>query len=243
MIEEYPICEYCGKEIRRKSHKKNGKVRWCNMECRRKAQDFKTRAITTCQFCGNTFLEKRDQTNLFCSKKCACSAYRQREAFWKKEDEKEWSAYSEKEQKHRQDLLEQYRELIRQAEQIRVRLERERPCKECGKVFLGSTKSDRYCSLECRKRYENRDRSKRIFRNGKPDLSITLTKVYKRYNGICQICGKKISFDCDSNCNDYPSIDHITPIAKGGLHQWNNVQLACRGCNSAKGANIYPPGQ
>ena len=34
--------------------------------------------------------------------------------------------------------------------------------------------------------------------------------------------------------DNYPSIDHIIPISKGGTHQWNNVQLAHRKCNRMK---------
>jgi 5-methylcytosine-specific restriction endonuclease McrA len=32
----------------------------------------------------------------------------------------------------------------------------------------------------------------------------------------------------------YPSIDHIVPLAKGGNHTWNNVQLAHHYCNTLK---------
>lgn len=73
---------------------------------------------------------------------------------------------------------------------------------------------------------------------GAPDLSITLTKLYMRDQGVCQICGRHIDFDCDSNSDYYPSIDHIIPISKGGEHQWDNVQLACRVCNTLKGAKL-----
>ena len=34
--------------------------------------------------------------------------------------------------------------------------------------------------------------------------------------------------------NKYPSVDHMIPIAKGGTHTWDNVQLAHRYCNSIK---------
>ncbi len=30
-------------------------------------------------------------------------------------------------------------------------------------------------------------------------------------------------------------VDHIVPLALGGTHTWNNVQLLCRACNGAKG--------
>lgn len=239
-FDETPVCEYCGKEIKRKSHHKGGGLRWCNMDCRKKAQDFKQRTITTCQYCGKPFMEKRERTNLYCSRSCATLAAKQRELYWKQQDDEELKEFEEQERKHRQDLLDKYTELIREAERLRLRIERERPCKECGTIFIGDSKSARYCSDACRKRADNRDHDKRIYRNGQPDLSITLTKVFKRDGGICQICGKRIGFDCDSNSDDYPSIDHILPLAKGGLHQWNNVQLACRGCNTAKGTRYTP---
>ena len=38
--------------------------------------------------------------------------------------------------------------------------------------------------------------------------------------------------------NDYPTIDHIKPISKGGTHTWDNVQLAHFHCNSIKSDKI-----
>ena len=71
-------------------------------------------------------------------------------------------------------------------------------------------------------------------------MTINLTRLYMRDKGVCQICGRDIDFDCDPNSDDYPSIDHIKPLAKGGLHQWDNVQLACRRCNSLKRDDYSP---
>lgn len=73
------------------------------------------------------------------------------------------------------------------------------------------------------------------------DSDITLPKLYQKDNGICYLCGGS----CDWNdkevrenaivCgNQYPSIDHVIPLAKGGLHSWDNVRLAHRICNSLK---------
>ena len=39
----------------------------------------------------------------------------------------------------------------------------------------------------------------------------------------------------------YPTIDHVVPLSKGGLHAWSNVRLACKDCNSKKSdAVLYP---
>jgi CRISPR/Cas system Type II protein with McrA/HNH and RuvC-like nuclease domain len=115
-------------------------------------------------------------------------------------------------------------------------------CEECGSVFIAKSTSVKCCSDKCQRKKHNRSKDKRLSKNGEPDKSITLTKLYMRDLGVCQICGKVIDFDVDTNDDSYPSIDHIKPISKGGLHEWDNVQLACRKCNTAKGSKMdYTP--
>lgn len=69
------------------------------------------------------------------------------------------------------------------------------------------------------------------------DESITLTLLCARDAGICQICGKPVD---DSDIEEghirrnYPTLDHIVPLSKGGTHTWENVQLAHMGCNAGK---------
>lgn len=69
------------------------------------------------------------------------------------------------------------------------------------------------------------------------DHTITLAAVRKKYNDVCQICGLKVNeFDVkDGHIRRlYPTVDHITPLSKGGTHTWGNVQLAHMACNSGK---------
>lgn len=74
------------------------------------------------------------------------------------------------------------------------------------------------------------------------DSSITLKKLVERDGLKCAICGEV----CDWNDHSwskysgpmYPSIDHIVPMAKGGPHTWENVQVAHIICNSEKGASV-----
>ena len=125
-------------------------------------------------------------------------------------------------------------------------------CQYCGEIFHISDKwkGKKYCSVECRNKKENKRkeirRRTRLITNGKYDDTITLKKLYKKYNGVCQICGKKCDYEdyvitekgVHIAGNMYPSIDHMIPLAKGGTHTDNNVQLAHRICNSIKSSNI-----
>ena len=109
-------------------------------------------------------------------------------------------------------------------------------CRECGQLFDTTRPKAVFCCAVCARRYWNRtkDNKSRYTKNGKADYTITLQKLYARDGGVCKGCGKQIAFGQDPNADDYPSIDHIKPINKGGLHQWDNVQLMCRCCNYMK---------
>ena len=38
--------------------------------------------------------------------------------------------------------------------------------------------------------------------------------------------------------DNYPSRDHVVPLAKGGTHTWDNVKLAHFRCNTLKRDNM-----
>lgn len=224
-------CERCGKPIYEKSHKTGKIKKYCSEECQKRNQSEKAFKYVFCHYCGKTFKETRDITNLYCSKKCYEKA--------KAEDNMK-SRQEEDERKKK--LLEEYydtvgeaKKMLARAEAIRHEIDCGKNCAVCGQYFVGRSPLQVCCGEECSRKNTNRKKDKRIYKNGKPDLSITLTKLYLRDEGVCQICGRKIEFDCDPNSDYYPSIDHVKPLSKGGLHQWDNVQLACRKCNTEKG--------
>lgn len=222
-------CENCGKPIYTWSKRGKGIVKkYCSNECYKDARGRRIFAYTICNYCGKTFKESRDRPNIYCSTKCSGLANASNNFM------QEFEAFERQNEEHRNELYNSYKELLEKAQKIRYQLQHEKICVYCGQYFFAKSLSQKFCSEECSKRYTNRNKDKRIYKNGKPDNSITLTKLYMRDGGVCQICGKKIDFDCEPNSNHYPSIDHIKPIAKGGLHIWDNVQLACRICNSVK---------
>lgn len=128
-------------------------------------------------------------------------------------------------------------------------------CKECGTEFTTMHNGNTYCSDKCRRRklrrYKVISKDARLRLNGKVDYSITLSKLSKRDKTVCHICGK-ICDESDFHLDDdgyfiagrnYPSIDHVFPISKGGIHSWSNVKLAHRQCNSIKRDNILYDGE
>lgn len=111
-------------------------------------------------------------------------------------------------------------------------------CVVCGKECEGDRFDLKTCSKECRHSLDKINRNKRYKRlkeQGRFDESVTLANVFEKYKGICQECGKELSFDSGWRDDDYPSIDHIIPLSKDGAHEWDNVQLLCRKCNYIKG--------
>ena len=127
------------------------------------------------------------------------------------------------------------------------KVDRIKECKVCGNIFIG-TKRSICCSDICRKKYENRQSElrKRIKNKSKIEWNISLEKLIQRDEGICKICGRQVDINdyyyVDEGYfiagENYPSIDHIIPLAKGGTHTWNNIQLAHRHCNAIKNDNI-----
>ena len=127
----------------------------------------------------------------------------------------------------------------------------EASCEKCGAIFVQYSPQQILCKschedvervkIRARRTANKRLREANARKNGKVDYSITLSKLIERDNHICQLCGREVNendyvFVGDTFVagNDYPSIDHIKPLSKGGLHQWDNVQLAHRLCNSLK---------
>ena len=149
----------------------------------------------------------------------------------------------------------------REREQIkeeRARLKEEQKqtvvCAICGTEFKSARSRAKYCSDDCRRvqnsRYATARKDNRISSDKTIDKNINLTSLFFRDNGVCYLCGEF----CDWNdytvrigsdgrpvkiAGDmYPSIEHVIPISKGGYHSWDNVRLACRGCNSKKSDKV-----
>ena len=153
----------------------------------------------------------------------------------------------------------EHREKIRECQKIAFREQRERhkrskrhfeqitmkQCAVCGGLFLGRGK---YCSKTCSNKpyWKNGEiRRRKLIAAQIIDKDITLEQLYKRDNGVCYLCGGKCDWSdswVKNNVfiagNNYPSIEHVKPLSKGGEHSWNNIRLAHRICNSLKSDNL-----
>ena len=123
-----------------------------------------------------------------------------------------------------------------------------RACKECGKMFETKLREQnrQFCCKKCASKYWNRiAKSNKItaIRGAKIlDKDISLKKLAERDKDICYLCGKPVDWN-DKRITEegyviaganYPSIEHVLPICRGGTHSWNNVRLAHRYCNCSK---------
>jgi HNH endonuclease len=63
-----------------------------------------------------------------------------------------------------------------------------------------------------------------------PRLSVSQrADVIRRAHGCCEYCLSQELYSPDPF-----SVEHIVPLAKGGTHDFENLALACQGCNSRK---------
>jgi len=152
------------------------------------------------------------------------------------------------------DLIREQDRITREKELEKLRGEKQerlrgKKCVECGELYDAVNVIQKHCSIECSNKSINRKKElikrKKIKENGKINWDISLTKLIKRDKNICHICGGKCNKE-DYIKNeqghfivgkDYPSIDHVIPVSRGGTHTWNNVKLAHHYCNSIKSGN------
>lgn len=116
-------------------------------------------------------------------------------------------------------------------------------CRECGTKFKTTYREQKFCSYKCKTRHTNKQNEltrRKYYLEG--DSSITLDLLVTKEKNICYICREKCNekdYYVDEQgtiiCgNDYPSVEHVIPLSKGGTHTWGNVKLAHRGCNISK---------
>lgn len=198
-------------------------------------------ADVKCKVCG-TVVRKSFVSIRHGKATCAECARREREA---SNEAKRIAHEKDKAEKKKLRINEKLLSMPSKQETMRV-------CLCCGSLFIPAGENHKFCSQACadRTRYSiKKDRRLRKMRAVVVDKDITIERLYRRDKGRCYICGQTCDWnDCyireDGTFiafDKYPSIEHVVPLSKGGLHAWENVKLACRRCNSLKGDQIHTP--
>lgn len=194
------------------------------------------RADLRCKKCGTLF-----NRSMISVRKgaCSCPTCRKMKQNKLREQREEDRRNKEKEKEEKRIRKEERRREL-EAERERNRALRYHPCPVCGTM----TTNQKYCSSKCRNKANNsaKDaRRRKKIADAMVDKDITVMGLFRRDAGVCYICGGRCNAE-DFTVIDgtfiagdwYPSIDHVVPLAKGGLHSWDNVRLAHRRCNSIK---------
>lgn len=234
-------CKFCGKSLTRQQLKQNN--HYCSSKCSNGIRK-KTKTKLICKNCGKIFIPKAKDRVTFCSRDCA---FEYKTANKKQKPKWVETTYEKKCVVCGADFQTIYKTQKYCSEKCAHRgvkkdkKEYSKICSECGLAFKTQHHSTAYCSEECRRKHNNRygeiRRRHKIRENGKVDYSINLQALIKRKGLRCSLCGCNVNMSAHTNSVDYGSVDHVIPISKGGTHTWNNVQLAHRKCNSAKGAD------
>lgn len=239
-------CKICNKEY--ELGESGAGYKYCSQQCADEARRIRNRERwreanpewdkdinKVCEWCGKEFTVPARNAHIarFCSDECRHRS------------------------KGHKPMEEYLKELEQQKEERQIRLEEKREqqlsnlkCIECGGIFKGTSLHQKLCSTECSRVRRNKQqrlrKDKRINDDNNIDKDISLETLYKRDRGICYICGGKCDFGDHTQINghftagpNYPSIDHIIPISRGGMHAWDNVKLAHHHCNSMK-SDILP---
>lgn len=209
------ICRYCGEEFKHKTS--GGTKNWfCSRQCaskylsekvqeRNRLKEIEPKVYKrTCKQCNKVFETTYKNKRTTCSYEC------------------ENNRYEYKKKMYRDNKRQKYQSIAK-----------EKKCIVCGSKFMATTWSKETCSNVCsstlkkvQKNNSNHRRRKRKISqsDGSVDMSFLLS-LRKVKN--CYWCSTKIT-------KENFTVDHIHPLAKGGLHSKDNLVVACFNCNSNK---------
>lgn len=123
---------------------------------------------------------------------------------------------------------------------------RTKSCEHCGISFVSLDGRARFCDVTCRNRALRgeadpfRNQRKCANRRGRM-LAVVFerinpSEIFDRDAWTCYLCGTRVSRAGGQYSPTYPTLDHVTPLAKGGPHIRDNIRTACLRCNVRKGA-------
>lgn len=66
--------------------------------------------------------------------------------------------------------------------------------------------------------------------------------IIARRQEPCHLCGEEIDYSLPHTDPMSFTVDHVTPLARGGTDTLDNSRASHRACNRAKSANLITPG-
>lgn len=111
-------------------------------------------------------------------------------------------------------------------------------CLECDRKPVARDRCFRHyrhlMKLEGRSWAADTDHASRTRRAGGQYQQINRVEIFERDRWVCQLCSEPVNPELKFPHRGSASLDHVTPLSRGGDHVPGNVQLAHLGCNSVK---------
>lgn len=237
-------CKRCGLLITR-TRKVRDALKYCSKTCAASSREF---AARNCSVCSISFIPK-SSTQSYCTKSCLETAKANRKALVPSFCKVFFGVcgfcertFSGQREKPRRMCSQDYwngHNLKLAAEKLRKQnnVPDTRLCAHCRATFRPTVAKHIYCIEQCLDRSLKRQRKHKL-RTVAVEI-VRLGILIERDSGRCQLCGTKVKLDAIVPHPKAPTIDHIIPISKGGIHSYSNTQLAHFQCNSQR-SNIKP---
>jgi len=112
------------------------------------------------------------------------------------------------------------------------------PCTDCSRPITSRYKRAGKipCCAECsRRRYQAHNAKKNHKRRAAGPKVISVHELAARDGAHCHICQHKVNLNLSGMAKWGPTIDHLLPVSLGGTNSPENLALAHRHCNIARG--------
>jgi 5-methylcytosine-specific restriction endonuclease McrA len=225
------MCKRCGKPTKKHAGRN---TQYCSWACRYPD------TTRPCEVCGTIFKPQPNSVGRFCSYACygtsgipasRLAAYQgpRRRAYALKRMCRNTMVIM---RRHRVRMAD-YRQMV-YGRSYRLVAAHDIECVVCGVTFFG--KAMRYCSpCSVRRNRELKSRAKARRRAAKRGVTkserFTATEIYERDGYRCHLCKRKVRRNVVVPHDLAPTIDHLIPIADGGMDTRRNVATAHFRCN------------
>lgn len=129
--------------------------------------------------------------------------------------------------KHRKHQKKHRKKRLEENPELRLRLSRRRRAQRKARAEADPAYKERLRLIEQKSRHTREARNRKAY----VGESFTTLEIAERDDWTCWLCGEQVT-------RENWSIDHVTPISRGGKHSRANVKLAHLLCNSQKGADL-----